>query len=30
LNKAEPMAQNAYKVPLAQNMIKKLLLKLVA
>ncbi len=30
LQKAEPMAQNAYKVPLAQNMIKKLLLKLVA
>lgn len=30
LQKAEPLAQNAYKVPLAQNMIKKLLLKLVA
>ena len=28
LSKAEPLAQNIYKVPLAQNMIKKLLLKL--
>lgn len=30
LQKAEPLAQNAYKVLLAQNMIKKLLLKLMA
>lgn len=30
LSKAEPLDQNAYKVPLAQNMIKKLLLKLAA
>jgi len=30
LSKAEPLAQNIYKVPLAQNMIKKLLLKLEA
>ena len=28
LGKAEPMDNNAYKIPLAQNMIKKLLLKI--
>ncbi len=30
LNEAEPLENNAYKVPLAQNMIKKLLVKISA